>query len=536
VTSINLNMGRQMSRTFPQALFAVLFAICITVNLSATTYYVAANGNDSNNGTSKSAPWAHLPGMRTWAGSHTPVAGDTFILRGCDDWGNSNFPINWTWSGSSGSPITIDRDTTWYNTANCSSWNRAKFDAQSTVINPPECSNNNAFWEFGSSSYVDANWIELINYYWTSSQAGGSCGAHEFWVSSSSSASHLDLANWYVHRYTPQAGAGDIDHGFLGGCETCYVDYMVADNSDGLQYTGIGMQWPTRYSIFKYVSNAIKPHMSGEYAYDNISHLGLSGLHDGTHPNCIETIGPIQGSGNFYIHDNLIHDMPNSPTEQCETLQVGNTGETDYVWNNVFYNLGGGDIARLPQNDQPNVNALYFINNTWEEDAGSVCAALNSSSGGANWINAFVMVNNHCITSSTPSGDTQSQKMMTGTVSGPTKVLFSNNVVETIAAANSSGYSNAQTYVYSPPSASGGTVGAGTNLASTYWPSGFSPNDSSYSCSEQTVSGVVESVCPARTPNPRPAAGQGAWDAGAYEFGSSGTTVNPPTGLAAIVQ
>jgi hypothetical protein len=30
---------------------------------SATTYYVAANGADSNNGTAKTTPWQHAPGM-----------------------------------------------------------------------------------------------------------------------------------------------------------------------------------------------------------------------------------------------------------------------------------------------------------------------------------------------------------------------------------------------------------------------------------------------------------------------------------------
>src|ERR1700691_4377748 len=70
-----------------------------------TTHYIATNGSDSNGGTSESSPWAHLPGMLTWTGSYKPVAGDTFILRGCDVWANANFPITWTWSGTSNSPI-----------------------------------------------------------------------------------------------------------------------------------------------------------------------------------------------------------------------------------------------------------------------------------------------------------------------------------------------------------------------------------------------------------------------------------------------
>ncbi len=54
-----------MSRKFPQALFSVLIALFITGHLSATTYYVAASGSDSNNGTSTTTPWLHAPGMST---------------------------------------------------------------------------------------------------------------------------------------------------------------------------------------------------------------------------------------------------------------------------------------------------------------------------------------------------------------------------------------------------------------------------------------------------------------------------------------
>ena len=63
--------------------------------------------SDLNNGTSKTTAWAHLPGMASWTGSHTPVSDDTFILRGCDVWTSADLPVLWNWSGSSGSPITI---------------------------------------------------------------------------------------------------------------------------------------------------------------------------------------------------------------------------------------------------------------------------------------------------------------------------------------------------------------------------------------------------------------------------------------------
>ena len=114
-----------MSRKFPHALFALIITISLTGSLSATTYYIAANGSDSNSGTSKSSPWLHAPGINGCAalcGSTNPKAGDQIIFRGGDTWGTSNFNV-WglNWSGSSGSPIYIGVDQSWFSG---SSWSR----------------------------------------------------------------------------------------------------------------------------------------------------------------------------------------------------------------------------------------------------------------------------------------------------------------------------------------------------------------------------------------------------------------------------
>jgi hypothetical protein len=522
-----------------KALKLAVFALLAIPAFAQHTYYVsqsvagASDANSSAQAQSKTTPWKDLPGSRTSAPAYTPVAGDTFILMGCDDWPNATFPINWTWSGTSGSPITIDRDLTWFNATNCpSTWNRAKFDAGSAVINPPECTGTNAFWTFGNVSYVTANWVELINYYWASPVSDGSCAGHTFWVTVNSSSSNVKWVNTYVHAWTHDAASHDLNgNAFSNGCPTCLVDYAVIDNSDGSKYSGGGQQWPTQHSIITYATNAIKPHMSGEYAYNNISHMGTGP--GGNHPNCIETIGSIQGSGVFYIHDNWIHDMPNSPTEQCETLQVGNTGETDYVWNNVWCcHIGGGDVAQFPQNNQPNVVGLYFFNNVWEEDLGNgVCA---NASNATSWTGAFVMVNNLCLTPNAPNGTTQSQKMMSGsTITSPTTLVFANNVNETITTASGHGCSNSVMPPYVPgASTCRDTVGTGSNLTSTYWPAGFTTNDTTFACTEQTISGVVQSVCPQRTANSRPSSG--AWDSGAYEFGGIAPPF-PPTNLVGVV-
>lgn len=118
-------------------LFIALFLGALPA--SATTYYVSSStGSDSNNGTAKGTPWAHVKGMVGASGnasSHTPAGDDIFVFMGCDSWTNGVFPVAVTWSGTSGHPIAYMADKTWYNTSVCpSAWNRPKFDAGGTPI------------------------------------------------------------------------------------------------------------------------------------------------------------------------------------------------------------------------------------------------------------------------------------------------------------------------------------------------------------------------------------------------------------------
>jgi len=521
-------------------MFMLLISLAVAGNASsATTYYIASNGSDSNNGASNTTPWAHLPGMLTWTGTHIPVAGDTFILRGCDVWGNGNFPIIWKWSGSSGNPITIDRDTTWYNTTNCpAGWNRAIFDAGGTAIQAPECtgSNRNFYIITNSAIYVTIGWIEARDYYWNSAQGSTCWGGGGFFEANSSD--YITLDSWYFHKWTTGPSATDNDH-MIGTtntspyCVHCVLKNSVLDNSDGNGNSGVGVVFNALNNVIYDVSNDIKPIYQGEFGGNNIYRIKKS--FDGTsHPNCIETVGALGPSPSYYIHDNLVHD-----NVICEGLQVGNSREIDYVWNNIWYNNTsvGANGPNLPQAGSTTV-ALYYWNNT-NVDSRNVCVAV--ASNGNKWSTAFVMQNNHCITAGTPSGTMQSQGMVDGTISGAATITISNNVVESLTNANSKGYSNVEGYVYSPTSGMSETVGVGTNLTitnpgcGTVGLSGLC-SDATYACSEQTISGVVQAVCPTRTSNSRPSSG--AWDVGAYQFGqgTSTTKPNPPTGLAAVVQ
>jgi len=65
-------------------LFGVLLFACIS---SAATYYVdQSGGSDTNSGTSPSTPWKNCPGMASYSGSGTLIAGDTVYFDSADTW------------------------------------------------------------------------------------------------------------------------------------------------------------------------------------------------------------------------------------------------------------------------------------------------------------------------------------------------------------------------------------------------------------------------------------------------------------------
>ena len=145
-----------------------ILLLLLALNASATTYYVSHSiGADSNTSTeaqSKSTPWKDAPGSMAatcHACAHNPVAGDTFILMGCDQWPNAGFPIAWQVSGSSGSPITVGtEDEAWYNTRNCpSAWNRPVFNAGGSPITGSGAYDVFVKMQGGGGSYT--TWIIL---------------------------------------------------------------------------------------------------------------------------------------------------------------------------------------------------------------------------------------------------------------------------------------------------------------------------------------------------------------------------------------
>lgn len=488
------------------------------------TYYVSksagADTHTSAQAQSKSTAWAHMPGMASCTSncaSYSPVAGDTFVLMGCDTWVTTDFPILWDFSGSSGNPITVTVDKTWYNTTACpSTWNRPIFDGQNATITGGAGTGSVVVVAYNSNnvSYGTLDNIEVkrVN--------GGN------FLLTYHTATNIIMSNLYIHAWYQVT---DNECPIVQAASLNTFTNGVIDGSDSAPTAGVTCVafYPTPPNVLNSVIHDLPNAIIGyafnpgggagsttlTWAGNNVYNTNLS--NGGVHGNALETVG----GGTYYIYNNLIHHMGNC--SGCESMFIGNPGETDYVFNNVIWDLGS---AQTPSIGDETGGHTYFYNDTIVATDAQSC--VNDGDQGA--VSADITVQNvHCIQGQSGGQITD----FTATAS---------NVLQTITQADANSpshfdqYSASQTYVYSPLASTNSTVGAGTNLTSS-WPGGISTKDTAYGCTQQTINAVVQAVCPARTTNARPASG--AWDAGAYQFSTSTAQApQPPINLQATVQ
>ncbi len=489
-----------------------LFAGCA----SATTYYIDhGSGSDANNGTSKTTPWMHAPGMlgcTAICASTTPNQGDSFILKGGVTWPNAVFPDHWVWSGTSGSPIYVGVDKSWYAGA---AWVRPIFDAGGVAMS------YNSFFQAQSISHVQFDNIEMKGLNW-SSNSGVSCVV-------GSGSTYLTVTNLYIHGWTHTGSAtldefacikGDTNPPFALGDTADHIVFDGTDSTNGGDSGAFTYAWPTvTNSVIHDVTNGILMNGQGEVGNNAVYNIHQS--FDATeHENAIEAIG---GNGIYYIHDNVI-----SGSVYGENMMIGNTGETDYIWNNVIASASGNPIHFPQSTGKSNMN-MYAWNNTIVPASGSPCFLWVSGFGGS-W-NTVDIRNNQCITT---SGSIASSGFTV------TTLIVSNNAMMTPAQASAAGYLSNQTYKFSPTTSnclglSICTLLVGTNLSAfATGPLAGLQNDTSYACTQQTVGGVVQSVCPSKTTYAR----ANTWEVGAYHFGgtAASTPPPPPTNIIAIVK
>lgn len=522
-----------------------LVAICALVLpglAMGSTHYVAANGSDSNNGTSENTPWLHAPGMPSCAAtceSYTPVAGDQIIFRGGDTWhfGNpSATPYtggtwSWTWSGTSGSVIYVGVDQTWFSG---SSWTRPIMtnDNPTSTIAVSSCS----YQLPGGNQMVAVNGayqtfddFEFTGFCWDGSQLiyGNNV---MYSVVGSQTPDNITIENHYFHGWTHTASGTESGGGVFQGYNQepgIIWQYNVIDGSDSdpfSLFTLEGDGYIVQYNVFRYNQGGLSIDTCYKLHDNLFEHL--SNVTDGSnHSDVWQCAGEISNGNSDpnLFYNNVFRYIPDSG--QPLSMILGNyvpAGQTDYDFNNVFHDISASSNY-IVINDPACAfcgGPLTLYNNTAVQGA-STCIVCQGKP------TTITSVNNQWI------ANPATEAFVFSTTNGVTETT---PLYETPSAASSAGYTSSNDYA--PTGASSPTVGAGTNNSS--FCNGLSDSVARNSCLSGTTMGCQYIIsnhtvtCPAITPVARPTSG--AWDVGAYEWNTqvSNNQPAPPTNLLVI--
>lgn len=519
---------------------------------SATTYYIAANGSDTNSGTSKSSPWLHAPGMSGCSGtcsSAAPKPGDSFILRGGDTWHYSSVagsPVGtpWTWSASGSSTscnldarlgavvktscIYIGTDHTWYVGP---SYARPilNFDNPLSTSYVSSCAYNQNGQNLIriSANYVIFDDFEILGFCWNSS--GG--------VVFSTASTGVEMSNMYFHGWTTVSGETDgfyMMEGSLALTSFQLCDHNVFDGTDAtegnlpLNATGFAIDQNCTEiadNVFHHLSNGVISNM--QLVHDNLFENLYEPNDTGTHGNIVEWDNPRYSSPVLLaFYNNIMHD-----TNEGEGVNVAMITSNALFFNNVSWlyretssHTNGSQGANCYQLSlqAAGPSEVNFFNNTSD----APCTYTGQTTG---YTSAFQ--NNHMIGYSSLSNFISYYGSGSGVVTDNGSEIFQSE-----SAASTQGYGPAN--AYAPTSNTNATVGQGANLTPLCISIGVASLTAACEGSAPTIAevpgegGYVVSVIPG---NVRPSSG--AWDAGAYEFSAvaSGPPGTPP-GLSDVVR
>lgn len=518
--------GIQLSLTSP--------AISLSSLGVTNCFFVAASGSDSNSGTSESSPWLHAPGMPNCTANcaaNAPSGGTGYIFRGGDTWhlGNSGASPytggtwNWSANGSSANPIYVGVDPNWYSG---SGWARPILNADNPVSTSTalgacgyQVPGSNDMMSLGGSSYIiidNFEWLGLCTN-GTASETFGSDAYLEAGSSTNVLVEHNYFHGW-THRQFSYPTYQYACMVILGGSTGDNYQYNVVDGSDS-DPAGCGAFYDAlneaSYNVFNAASQGIGNPC--HIFHDNIMSNWADPGDGNAHGNVFECVG--EGGGTNVYYNNVFFNLYQSGVQGAIFWIGPPSGATDYFFNNLIYNTPSTGNYFNVQNKSG--GTVYAFNSTLESD-GSGPGLMDCEGGSLTTAANMDFIGN---TSPFYGG---------GTCNTAT------NVARTVATANSQGYTNSETYAYSPTNSSAATVGAGTNVRNTYCNALLGSgdpliqaagtacqSDTSYSCSYDSTHHAV--VCPERSRFARPGTGS-AWSVGAYEPGLS---PKAPSGLTA---
>lgn len=514
------------------------FALPSNCTTGTNVYYIDnVSGLDSHTQTqakSKSTPWAHQPYQASFTGSYAHTAGDCFVFKGGDTWnvGTTDY-FNISTGGTSSGADYYGVDQTWFTGA---SWNRPIFDVQGDLPNVSSDASK-IFNMTGSSGWNTFDNFEVIH---GTCSSTGPKAQYYFPVNGDGTS----VTNSYFHAFeTPSGGCGSgvtpdgnqiavwiFEQVGVSSCDGSF-DHNVIDGTDGTGAQGyeVIVSDPEECQSFAFnVMHDICSGIGGDFtlAHDNlIYNFGgyLSGKFDcetqGIHPHAIRS------NNDLVAYNNVVHDVTDGSI--VADPQNGCPSGGTYIVNNVVWDsdnpagTGSGTYGIQLGDNGTTTGCAYIADNTIQCTGNDLC--FRSENG----LSQVTLQNEHHIAVSASAGDGgvcigNSPFSGCGTATTFTYTA-AQKLWQTASQATSAGYTISNGYA--PTSITSPTVGIGGNLTSS-WPGGVSANATSFACSQGTVSGVVQVVCPAITVNTRP--GSGAWNVGAYEFNAASSAPPAP--------
>lgn len=546
-------------------------------------YYVDfSSGSDSNSGTSESSPLKHAKGMQGCSGNCSAMSlggGIGVIFRGGVTWDYTIWPWAPGASGSGGSDssggctgsscLYLGVDKSWFAGG---SWSRPVFSG-GDFSNPG--ANTTCFYDMDNSS--GPRMLDLVartDLIVDNFELTGMClqspnnppGGNNPPYINTGGAQNLTIENTYIHRVAwplSYATQGQAFEAVNGG--SYHFTYNVIDYSDSGPTTTFTSGCSNCYSGDGIGGGNIWMDHNVLHNLGDSTDIGSMSVHDNYFWNAAAGVCEGVGCG---FHNHISNDSACTAgttitwynnvvdTTYAQTLGFAdNAACTYYVFNNVFVNqINAFTMFATGQNG----NKFYIFNNTAEaaQDGGPSGAFLDG--GGTNA--SYQVFNDHIISGNgggvflVGAGGNAFDPAGSWTTSAGTITHADFNslpgypladiIVAPQSTANSQGYSRSQTYMFSPTSSGGPTVGKGVNEmnfcntlnSATGDSAAFSAckHDTSYAVAyNQTNHTAINGP---RVPNARPTTG--AWDSGAYQFSSASSSapLNPPSGLTAVVQ
>lgn len=519
-----------MIRRLAQLSLVLVLVFFTSIVWSATYYVDWENGNDANDGLTKSTPWKRAPGMQgcsdncaTYESAHnsrdTTGAGNRFILKGGVTWPNSVLAWDWNHGGGTGwgegERLYFGVDATWFAG---SSWSRPIIDAQSLPVTPDPVTGSSAMVRFykGTNGYFVVDNMEFKGLRQIDNGLNGTTMLNM-------QTTKFEVKNCYFHGWSHGGEATKEQVVILYSNLTTTIDLESSIHHnvwDGSDTTG-DMAKAYKGSAGHFYNNYVKGMYNGlialtTYVWGN-TFIDIGETFDPTgHGNVVESPG-----SQLIIYNNYISGSDGGATVYHTCVD----GLVDYNFNNVIIS----DWNQANQIGSTGLttgvgSGIYVFNNTIQSPEGSSARAIAGPlKVGTAKLPFMAVYNNHLIADNpTASFGTQVAE------GGQTEA---NNIGMKNLQATNAGYIASGAYPFSPTSG-GVTSSAGVDLRhiaagipSTAISGAASAALNDTSCGVQYDQARHRVIGSNRTPVVRGT----AWDVGAYQ-----SAVSQPTPLQLI--